>query len=470
MPKLAGRRAKAATGNEYRLRLAEHGKKLTNLGVQFYRSEQVEPGLGVTNHYRRYPLTALPSADFQHLLTTLPITDENRDMGFNLSFLHTLLVSLGREQLNHLITEQVNAPGDVIFHEGEPGDSMYIIRSGMLAIVKGDWAIPTFLGYRGPGDVVGEMALLEDQPRSASGVILKESTLMRVRRDDFQRMLREHPDLGMNIMQIMSKRLRTSDNALHANSQDAQRLVSQVSTLQTEKQQLLELQRLREETSDLIVHDLRNPLNNILWMLHLLPVTLPEQAWQENRELLESAQASCERMRMLIDSLLSVARMENGETKLEPTSLYLPTLVESATRRMPVFARGDLKLQINHSPALPTIMADQDMLDRVLTNLLDNAVKHTPVGSQVTVTLEEQAENLLVSVADRGPGIPADERERIFERFSQTRGEKRQRRGFGLGLTFCRLAIEAHNGKIWVEAGEGGVGSKFVFALPLRAA
>lgn len=414
-------------------------------------------------------MPTLPPADFQHLLANLPPTDENRETGFNLTFLQTLLASLKREQLDRLMTQHTCAPGELLFHEGDPGDAMYIIRSGMLVIVKGDWNTPTFLGYRGPGDMVGEMALIEDQPRSASGVALKETTLMRVARDDFQVMLREHPDLGRNILQVMSKRLRTSDNALHAHNQDTQRLTAQLSTLKNENEQLVEIQRLREETSDLIIHDLRNPLNGILWVLQLLPLTLPESAWEENRELIESAQASCDRMCMLIESLLGVSRMENGEARLERTPVSIPLLAEKITQRMPVLKRGEITLETDHHPTLPPALADPEILDRVFANLLDNAIKHTPPGGVVKIKTEQQSENILVSVTDTGPGIPPEDRERIFQRFSQTRGEKRQRRGFGLGLAFCKLAIEAHGGKIWVEPGDQQVGSKFSFTLPLSS-
>ena len=113
-------------------------------------------------------------------------------------------------------------------------------------------------------------------------------------------------------------------------------------------------------------------------------------------------------------------------------------------------------------------MVDQSLLDRVLTNLIDNAVKHTPLGGLVTVAAEVLKGEMAVSVTDSGPGIPPEERERIFERFTQTTGEKRRRRGFGLGLTFCRLTVLAHGGRIWVESGADGKGSRFVFTLPLK--
>jgi signal transduction histidine kinase len=411
-------------------------------------------------------MPTLTTEELDHLLETLPDPTEANEPLSNLSFLQ-MFVPLGREQLNRLITEQSFAPGAVLFRENEPGDAMYIIRSGLVVAIKGKLQTPTFLGYRGPGEVMGEMALIEDQPRSATAIVLKAGRMMRISREDFQKMMRLSPEIGMNIMKEMSRRLRASDNARHTSLLDARQLVSQVSALQSEKQQLLELQRLRQETGDLIVHDLRNPLQNIMGALQLMPVVLPEEVWQSNRELLEIAQSGCERMQLLIETLLDVARIESGEAHLELSATSLPGLVEGVTRRMTSFTRDNVKLQLSFPPTLPTVMVDQNLLDRVLTNLIDNAVKHTPLGGLVTVMAEALEGEMLVSVTDSGPGIPPEERERIFERFTQTTGEKRRRRGFGLGLTFCRLTIQAHGGRIWAEAGENGKGSRFVFTLPL---
>jgi signal transduction histidine kinase len=411
-------------------------------------------------------MPTLTPEELDHLLKILPDPTEANEPLSNLSFLQ-LFVPLGREQLSRLITEQTCKAGEVLFWENEPGDAMYIIHSGMTVALKGKLDAPTFLGYRGPGEVMGEMALIEDQPRSATAIVLKEGRMMRISREDFQQMMHILPEIGMNIMKEMSRRLRVSDNARHSVVVDARQLVHHVSELESEKRQLIELQRLRQETSDLIVHDLRNPLQNIMGTLQLMPVVLPENIWQENKELLEIAMYGCERMQLLINTLLDVARMENGELRLELNAVSVPGLIDGLIRRMTSFTRGDIRLKMSFPASLPSVMADQNILERVLTNLIDNAIKHTPLGGLITIAAEVQNDEMLVSVTDVGPGIPLDERERIFERFAQTTGEKGRRRGFGLGLTFCRLAVSAHGGRIWVESGDEGKGSRFVFTLPL---
>jgi NTE family protein len=145
-------------------------------------------------------MPTLTANELNDLLANLPDPTAANEPFSSLSFLQ-LFTSLGREQLDRLITEQTWAPGEVLFWEDEPGDAMYIIRSGLLAALKGQLGgSPTFLGYRGPGEIMGEMALLEDQPRSATGLVIKESRLMRFGREEFQQMTLQYPEIGVNIM------------------------------------------------------------------------------------------------------------------------------------------------------------------------------------------------------------------------------------------------------------------------------
>jgi signal transduction histidine kinase len=115
------------------------------------------------------------------------------------------------------------------------------------------------------------------------------------------------------------------------------------------------------------------------------------------------------------------------------------------------------------------VFVDEEKIGRVLTNLVDNAIKFTPPDGQVTIMAEPapgEVGRIRCGVRDTGTGIPAEYHERIFERFTQGPGKVNRRRGTGLGLTFCRLMVEAHGGRIWVES-QTGQGSTFYFTLPL---
>ena len=160
--------------------------------------------------------------------------------------------------------------------------------------------------------------------------------------------------------------------------------------------------------------------------------------------------------------------MESGETELALELTSLAQLIQAAVSRAASTLQACGLASRVYLPAyLPPVEIDADMIDRVVVNLLDNAIKFTPGGGQISVAAEPHADHVTVSITDTGYGIPPEQRPHIFERFARGTSAKRSR-GFGLGLMFCKLAVEAHGGQIWVEDGEGSVGCKFIFTLPLR--
>jgi signal transduction histidine kinase len=379
-----------------------------------------------------------------------------------------LLASIDRNTLNQLMTENYFEPGEIVCYEGERGDALFLIRSGRVIVVKGSLEAPTILAYRGPGDIIGEMALLENQPRSATNIALDNVRLFQINRDSFQQWVSSNPEIGMTIMATLSARLREADDVRASAVQGGRQLIQQVSRLQTEKEQLLELQRVRQETSDLVVHDLRNPLGTIYGALNMMEMVLPEEVLHDNRELLDLASAACARMQRLVDTLLDVAKLETGEVPITTSLADLRPILLEATRRQSLATRTrGIKVEVVASADLPPVLIDTEKIERVLANLLDNAIKYTPDAESILIAAEARNNQIVVSVTDSGPGIPVEERERIFERFAQIPGQTPTRRGFGLGLTFCRLAVEGHGGHIWVEPGLDGHGSTFIFTLPL---
>ncbi|HDQ35118.1 MAG TPA: hypothetical protein ENN14_02260 [Chloroflexi bacterium] len=275
----------------------------------------------------------------------------------------------------------------------------------------------------------------------------------------------------MSIMASLSARLRRADDVRTAEARTSRRLGRQVSQLQSEKAHLLDLQRVRQETSDLIIHDLRNPLGIIFGALQLLEVVLPAEVLTENRELLDIANTAYRRMQRLIDSLLDIAKIEDTGVNLNLTEVPVPVLLRGAGEQLKLSLEAHgIQLRYEIPRDLPPISLDVERIERVLMNLLDNAIKYTPEGGEICLGVEAYREWMAFSVTDTGPGIPLEDRKRIFQRFAQVEGSSAQRRGYGLGLTFCQLAVEAHGGEIWVEPGPNDVGSRFVFTLPLAPA
>jgi signal transduction histidine kinase len=401
-----------------------------------------------------------------HLLAAQADHPDTPEVPYTSSFIQ-LLVSADRDQLSQSISELRFAAGEVIFHEGADGDSMFLIWSGRVATVKGDLESPVILAYRTAGEIFGEMALLENQPRSASIIALEDTRLLELSRSRFEQLLSEQPAISRSIMEVLSARLRHMTTIRHTGELSEKRLSKQVSVLESEKQRLEELQRLRQETTELIIHDLRNPLSAIGISLNMLTLVLPEAVLQANHELLEIAQTSAQRLQRLVDSLLEVSRMETGEARFDIRSFNLGPLLHDVIQRNAILARKGVKIDTNIPFDLPVI-ADREKIERVLVNLVDNALKYTPENGHIWVQTGQKADSLWLSISDTGPGVPVEDRERIFERFTQGTGDKLKRRGFGLGLAYCRLAIEGHGGRIWVQDGPNGVGSRFTFTLPLE--
>ncbi|MBF5044790.1 PAS domain S-box protein [Aggregicoccus sp. 17bor-14] len=230
-----------------------------------------------------------------------------------------------------------------------------------------------------------------------------------------------------------------------------------------------ELERLQEEYVGLISHDLRNPLNNISVRLQNLRRVLEvrgreeEQDYARERLLLDGVLRSVDRMNGMVEELLDTTRLESGvELHKEPTELarFLADVME---RTVLPEERSRLRLEVPR-PVGP-VSVDPARLERVVVNLLSNALKYCPPGTPVVVRLEREGGVAVVSVRDEGPGIPEDKAARLFEKYFRVRSVKGVE-GLGLGLYISRLIVEAHGGHIWVDS-HPGAGSTFGFSVPV---
>jgi PAS domain S-box-containing protein len=226
------------------------------------------------------------------------------------------------------------------------------------------------------------------------------------------------------------------------------------------------LDTLRDDLISMIYHDLRSPLANVVSSLDVLDSMLPTEGEAAFRSLLNIAVRSTERIQRLTNSLLDINRLEAGQAVGNRQSVSPSALAsEAAEAILPIAQNKSQELTQNVSPDLPLVLVDADMIKRVLINLLENAVKYTPQGSKVSIGGQGKGAWVLMWVQDSGPGIPPADRERIFDKYTRLHA-KEGPRGLGLGLAFCRLAVEGHGGRIWVESNPGE-GSRFCFTLPV---
>ncbi len=226
----------------------------------------------------------------------------------------------------------------------------------------------------------------------------------------------------------------------------------------------IKLDTLRDDLTSMIYHDLRSPLANVVSSLDLLETMLPTDD-PALKSLLDISMRSTMRIQRMTESLLELSILEAGQPIGTRKLTSLLALVYEAVEGIEAMIHNkNQTIGYKVPERLPNVLVDQDMIRRVVTNLLENASKYSPAGSQIEVGARKENKQILVWVKDNGPGIPASEHERIFEKFTRLKSADAPK-GLGLGLAYCRLAVQAHGGKIWVES-EVGEGSRFVFSLP----
>jgi two-component system sensor histidine kinase KdpD len=229
-----------------------------------------------------------------------------------------------------------------------------------------------------------------------------------------------------------------------------------------------ETERLRSALLTSISHDLRTPLASILGSATSLKMYRSALDQAEQKQLVETIQEEAERLNRFISDLLDMTRLEAGAIQPKSELIDLGDIVGSALRRAEKILAGH-KVDIRLQPDLPMVKLDPVLFEQVLFNLLDNAAKYAPQGSTVSVVAEQTNESVTIRVMDEGDGIPADDLERIFDKFYRVRAGDRQRAGTGLGLAICRGFIEAMGGTISAANRQDRKGAVFTIRLPIPA-
>lgn len=239
----------------------------------------------------------------------------------------------------------------------------------------------------------------------------------------------------------------------------------------------MELDRFRDDMAHMLVHDLRSPLAVLRGSLELMENDIRAGNVDGARRWLGTAQSGSDRMLRLIDQLLDISKLESGRMATEVTAVEAAALFEETAQRFASLAREiDVRLQIVTPPDLPPLHVDPALMGRVLGNLIDNALKFADNGGVVRLWARHETDEnegaIVLGVSDTGPGIPPEAQPLLFQKFQQA-GAQGRRRGTGLGLSFCRLAVEAHGGHISVESPSNAIettqrgrGSTFVIRLP----
>lgn len=236
-------------------------------------------------------------------------------------------------------------------------------------------------------------------------------------------------------------------------------------TEQNLRHEIERVQREKDLLTELLVHDLKGPLMAVLVNATLLG----EAAWADarTREITSDIETSARSMQRLVMNLLDIGRSKHGRLVPRVGPLELAPFLAEVERSM--HARAQLKQQsvvVDVPSEHLELAADRDLLRRVLENLIDNALKYSPAGASVTLIAQQRAESVVqLVVADSGPGIEESDRFRIFDPFTRLEFGETCHVGHGLGLTFCKLAVDAHAGRLWVEPNQP-TGARFCLELP----
>ncbi len=266
-----------------------------------------------------------------------------------------------------------------------------------------------------------------------------------------------------------SRMTTRSGHALPVEVSVRQVLTNNISRLQWIVRDISErrnLDTLRNDLTSMVYHDLRSPLGNVISSLDVLETMQAVQEDPSMKSLVEIAMRSTQRIQRLTDSLLDMNRLEAGQPIGNRQRTGMPALIREARDAIlfTILSRGQM-ITTEVPENLPDVFVDPEMIRRVLTNLVENATKYTQPGGHIHIGASLEGDKVQTWVSDDGPGIPAAEHERIFEKFNRLNLHGAPK-GLGLGLAYCRLAVQGHGGRIYVES-EPGKGSRFIFTLPV---
>jgi two-component system sensor histidine kinase/response regulator len=248
------------------------------------------------------------------------------------------------------------------------------------------------------------------------------------------------------------------------------KLKAATDALEESARKMKELEKLRDDLMKMIVHDLKSPLTSVLATLEMVMDGDFGPVPAQQRNALGDAEAKAEDLLALIEDLLEVRRIEETALtlNLEPIApgALLSEIVHEWTYR---FQQDRAEVSVESSEDAPVFHADRQLIKRVIGNLIQNALTHSAHAVKLHLSVRREGDTALFTVADNGPGIPPEYHEIIFRKFEQVKTPNVPRvRSSGLGLAFCKLVVESHGGRIWVQSAGDGHGSSFHFVLPER--
>jgi signal transduction histidine kinase len=356
--------------------------------------------------------------------------------------LFSLLSPEELKKLKLIASEQTFQAGQEIFKEGDPGDGIYLVREGLVEIsFLGGEASSCVLTEARPGDLLGEMAVIDDKPRSASAVARKDTVVYFMPRAQILEFIAQSPGLALALLRDISHRLRTFNGQYLREVLQADRLA------------------VVGRFARSIVHDLKNPLNIIGLTAEMAAVA--ENTPGSGRKAMVAIRQQVDRINDLVSEILDFTQGTAPDLVLPPLNYaqfvqdILPDLRDEATLKAS-------SIELENQPPSISLPINPKRLRRLFFNLVHNATDAMPRGGRIILRFRSSAEELVTEVEDTGPGIAPEIADHLFEAFA-TYGKAN---GTGLGLSICKKIIADHHGWITTRT-ETGRGAIFEFAMPL---
>jgi len=344
------------------------------------------------------------------------------------------------EALRLIVQERKFAAGLEIFREGAPGDGVYFVKDGLVEISAGQGDRRIF-SRLGPGEIFGEMSIIEHRPRSATATAAPATEVYFLPRGEMLSFIEKSPGLAFALLQEISHRLREF-NQLHVRE-----------LVQAENLALI------GRFAQGIVHDLKNPLSiiNLSAEMFDMPGINPEARTKAQSRIRKQVV----RISDMVGDILIFTKGTHHGAELKPAD-YRAFILELVTDLSAEAELKSAKVEMQNVPPVVAVLFDARRLGRVFFNLVNNATDMMHNGGKVLLRFYCNENEIITEVEDTGPGIAAEIAGKLFQPFA-THGKAH---GTGLGLSICKKIIEDHGGRIWVQS-EPGRGAIFCFSLPL---
>jgi len=351
------------------------------------------------------------------------------------------------------------ASGSVLCHEGLEETKFYILLDGKVDVTKMiNNTEQRYLKSLEAGDFFGEMALIHNAPRAASVVATSHVTVLEIDKENFDRVLEHSASVSMAMVREISGRLRENDDMA------IEDLRMRASELARAYQKLAEQELARREFLSNVAHELRTPLMAAGGFLQLIQkgVIAPEKM----PGAIETVTRNIQQITTLVNDILFLQEMDLILPKFQSVNM-IPIAEDVAKKYEDKAAASLVTIEVTAEPNLPNVSGDPKSLERALTALVDNAVKFSPGGGRIEISLCEDKNDVIITISDQGIGIEPSRIPRIFDRFYHLeRNDQELFSGIGLGLSITNQVIKQHNGNLSVKS-EPGKGS--VFTVRLKA-